>query len=219
MNWIASSLHFPLLSFQSRLSSQPFPQLWLGALDSSLHAFRGPKALEKNRHRFQSNEGKWVRLIQICEASEWYTTLTVNDEDKEKQNGGIKETGFPVGSDPARLCGAKKMNCSPVWQPDLFYVLLSFWTLFSHELIALGVCVAEDPWYFSTVYLHLLHRCSIWPRRYAFSRRVLQFTDAVYAFNQFLTQHCINSCSWSWPLEQRLRQAGSISFVAFRKNI
>lgn len=50
----------------------------------------------------------------------------VNKENKEKQNGGEKkETGFPAGSNPARLSGTKKMNCLLVQQPDLFFLKCS----------------------------------------------------------------------------------------------
>lgn len=130
MNWIASSLHYPLLL-------QPLGSDWGFGLQPACISW--PKGFGKTRHCFQSNEEKQVRVIQICESNEWYTTLMVNNENKKKQNGGKKERqglchlGLiqPICLEPRRWtawwCGSQLF----------FSVLLCFCTLFPHQLIAL----------------------------------------------------------------------------------
>ena len=71
-----------------------FPSLWLGALDSSLHAFQGPEAFGKTSRLFQSNKERQVRVIQICDASKqtsctqllWWITKTKRNI--ESRGGG-----------------------------------------------------------------------------------------------------------------------------------
>lgn len=156
MNWIASSLHYPLLL-------QPLGSDWGFGLQPACISW--PKGFGKIRHCFQSNEEKQVRVIQICESNEWYTTLMVNNENKKKQNGGKKERqglchlGLiqPICLEPRRWtawwCGSQ-----------LFFFCSSlFLHAFPPPTNCPGVRVTEAPSYLSTLYVHLRPQCLIWP--------------------------------------------------------
>lgn len=107
-----------------------------------------PKGFGKTRQRFQSNEEMWVRVIQICEASERYTTPMVNKENKEKQNGGKKKRACRLGLiQPVCLEPRRWTACC--YRSQLFFfffnVLLSFWALFLRLINWPVVCVTEAP--------------------------------------------------------------------------
>lgn len=156
------------------------------ALDWSLHAFCGPKALVKTRHCFQSNEEKWVRVIQICEASEWCTTLMVNTENKKKQNGGKinEDGGFAVWVYSSTFVWSQEdEQLAGVAASSFFYFFCMI--LFSHQLTAL-VFVSLKLLHISPSCIYICSPDVRFSRvNKPFSRRVLEMAEAACAFNQF----------------------------------
>lgn len=112
-----------------------FPSLWLGALDSSLHAFQGPEAFGKTSRLFQSNKERQVRVIQICDASKqtsctqllWWITKTK----RNIESGGGE--GLLVEWKPAPLPDAKKMSGLVVRQPGMDVIFLCFLSMLVHS--------------------------------------------------------------------------------------
>lgn len=114
-------------SFPAPLQSA-FPSALIRGFGLQPASISWPKSFGKTRRRFQSNDETEVRVIQICEASERYTTRMVNKENKEKQNGGKKGTGSPAGSNPACFWSQEDELLAAAGASFFFFfnVLLSF---------------------------------------------------------------------------------------------